>query len=116
MYFNPHVLSVETIVSSTLTQLLGHVQTLEEANANRVPIALQAVIGETVAQDSLVDSCNQDAVNMQEHILRIRFPGCKIVRKLAEQVVWDRMKELRNGSCNDDDVRADDGTDGRSIK
>ena len=96
-YFNPHVVAV-SMLSKSLTELLGHVQTVEEAVSNNVPIVIQAILGEIVVQDSLVDSCDQDAVNMQEHVFRIRFPGCSIVRKLPEQVVWDRMKELRNGS------------------
>jgi len=97
-YFNPYLISYAEVLRDSLSVLLGHIQTVEGAMINGVPIVVQAVKNGIVAQDSLVDSSNGDAVRMQEHVLRVRFPGCTIVHKLPEQVIWDRMKEMRDGS------------------
>lgn len=91
-YYNAFICREDTIRNSSLQTLLFHVHSIEEAMQNNVPIVVQALVDGVVIQDSMVDSVDYEALDLQIHVMKCRFPGCTIRYRLPEQVLFERMK------------------------
>ncbi len=94
-YFDPNQIKRADIIKAakagTHGELLGHVQSKEEAIAGEQPVVVQATKAGVPLQDSVVDGQNQEAIEAQKEVLGDRFPGSEVKVTTPEEVVGERV-------------------------